>query len=269
MNSTTAPIAGIVIRQMYLLRGNLPRVVQLFVWVLVDIALWGYMTRYMNAIAPLGRYNFVPAILGAVLLWDFLIRVMQGVSLAYMEDSWARNLLNVFASPISVGQYLTGLVISSIITSFLSVMAMLLLAVPAFGLSFLAYGIWLVPFLMVLFLCGIALGILATTIMLRFGPASEWLVWPIPAVISPFVGVFYPLDTLPHWMQHISRFLPPSYVFEGLRTKVASGAIYGPGLIFAIGLSLVYILLACLLFLKVYRYALRRGLIARHSAESF
>lgn len=267
--STMAPVAGIVLRQMYLLRGNMPRVVQLFVWVLVDILLWGFMTRYMSALMPAAGSKFVPAILGAVLLWDFLIRVMQGVSLAYMEDSWSRNLLNVFASPISIGQYLAGLVISSIFTSMFGVVAMVLLATLVFGLSFFAYGVMLAPFLLVLFLTGIALGIVATTIMLRFGPASEWLVWPIPAVISPFVGVFYPLSTLPMWMQHVSRFLPPSYVFEAIRSISAGGPVSGMLLVWATFLSLVYILLACLLFLKVYRYALRRGLIARYSAESF
>ncbi len=267
--SAMAPVAGIVLRQMYLLRGNMPRVVQLFVWVLVDILLWGFMTRYMSALMPAAGSKFVPAILGAVLLWDFLIRVMQGVSLAYMEDSWSRNLLNVFASPISIGQYLAGLVISSIFTSMFGVVAMVLLATLVFGLSFFAYGIMLAPFLLVLFLTGIALGIVATTIMLRFGPASEWLVWPIPAVISPFVGVFYPLSTLPLWMQHVSRFLPPSYVFEAIRSISSGGPVTMALLLWAILLSLVYILLACLLFLKIYRYALKKGLIARYSAESF
>jgi ABC-2 type transport system permease protein len=268
------PVAGIVVRQMYLLRGNFPRVVQLFVWVLVDIVLWGYMTRYMNAythgFAPVAaHYNFVPAVLGAVLLWDFLIRIMQGVSLAYMEDSWSRNLLNIFASPISIGQYLTGLILTSIITSLIGVAAMVLIATAVFGLSFFAYGVWLAPFLMVLFLNGIALGIVATTIMLRYGPASEWLVWPIPAVISPFVGVFYPMDVLPLWMQKVGHFLPPSYVFTGLRSVVAGGTVSVELLVWSFILSFVYILLACLLFLRVYRYAVRVGLIARHSAESF
>lgn len=267
--SAMAPVAGIVLRQMYLLRGNMPRVVQLFVWVLVDILLWGFMTRYMSALMPEAGSKFVPAILGAVLLWDFLIRVMQGVSLAYMEDSWSRNLLNVFASPISIGQYLAGLVISSIITSMIGVIAMVLLATLVFGLSFFAYGVMLAPFLLVLFLTGIALGIVATTIMLRFGPASEWLVWPIPAVISPFVGVFYPLSTLPLWMQHVSLILPPSYVFEAIRSISVGGPVSGMLLVWATLLSLAYIVLACLLFLKVYHYALRRGLIARYSAESF
>ena len=78
---------------------------------------------------------------------------------------------------------------------------MLVLATAVFGLSFFLYGALLVPYLLVLFLFGIALGIIACGIVLRLGPASEWFIWPIPALISPFAGVFYPLSTLPHWMR--------------------------------------------------------------------
>ena len=91
-------VAAIVLRQYYLLRGSLARLLPLFVWVVIDITLWGFMSKYLDTVAPSG-INFVPALLGAVLLWDFLIRVMQGVSMAFLEDVWARNFLNIFATP--------------------------------------------------------------------------------------------------------------------------------------------------------------------------
>ena len=98
---------------------------------------------------------------------------------------------------------------------------MLVLAHVAFGLSFFAYGVALAPFLLVLFLTGIALGVAGAALVLRLGPASEWFIWPIPMLVSPFAGVFYPLAILPGWMQAIAALLPPSYVFEGMRAVVA------------------------------------------------
>lgn len=65
---------------------------------------------------------------------------------------------------------------------------MLLLATGVFGLSFFAYGVALLPFLLVLFLFGVALGVVGSGVVLRLGPAAEWFVWPIPALVSPFVG---------------------------------------------------------------------------------
>lgn len=258
---------AVVLRQYYLIRGSPSRVFPLFVWVAIDMVLWGFITRYLNSVSTPG-HDFVPSLLGTVLLWDFLTRVMQGVTMAFFEDVWSRNFLNVFATPMSIPEYLGGLVFSSIATSSVGLIVMLLVASAAFGLSLFSYGLLLVPFLLVLFLFGISLGILGTAVVLRLGPSAEWFVWPIPAVISPFAGVFYPLSTLPPWMQFISHLLPPSYVFEGMRTIVAGGAFSATPLLWGVGLAVLYILLACWVFTRVFRYAVRTGLIARYSAES-
>jgi ABC-2 type transport system permease protein len=260
-------VGAIVLRQVYLFRGSPHRVLPLFAWVAVDILLWGFITRYLNAVAQPG-FNFVPALLGAVLLWDFLTRVMQGVTMAFFEDVWSRNFLNLFATPLRTSEYLTGLVITAMAVSAIGLVAMLAIAQAAFGLSFLTYGAALAPFLMVLFLTGVALGILGAAIVLRLGPASEWLIWPIPTLVSPFAGVFYPVSVLPGWMQAVSKILPPAYVFEGMRAVVAGRPAPWDRLILGGGLAVVYVAGACLVFTAVYRHAIRTGLIARYSAES-
>jgi ABC-2 type transport system permease protein len=259
--------AAIVLRQFYLLRGSPARVLPLFAWVAIDMVLWGFITRYLNTVAAAG-FNFVPVLLGAVLLWDFFIRVMQGVTTAFFEDVWSRNFLNFFATPLLISEYVSGLVFSSVATSSVGLLVMLLLATTIFGLSFLSYGAVVVPFLLVLFLFGIALGVCATAIVLRFGPAAEWFIWPIPALISPFAGVFYPLSTLPWWMRAISRALPPSYVFESLRAILAGGAISFATLLGSGGLALADVLLAGWFFARIYRHAVQTGLLARYSAET-
>lgn len=254
-------------RQFYLIRGSFSRVFPLFAWVAVDMVLWGFLTRYLNSVAPPG-FNFVPALLGAVLFWDFFIRIMQGVTMAFFEDVWSRNFLNIFATPISISEYVGGLVLSSVLTSVVGLFVMLFIATVFFKLSFLIYGIMAVPFILILFLFGIAIGVFGSALVLNFGPASEWFIWPIPALISPFVGVLYPLSTLPEWMRLVSKILPPSYVFEGLRAIVSGGHVSAAPLFLGAALAVAYIFLAYLFFAGVYRRALRTGLIARYSAES-
>jgi len=212
-------IGAIATRMYYLYSGSPTRIMPLFGWVAIDIVLWGFITRYLNSVSGSG-FNFTATLLGGVLMWDFFQRVMQGVTMAFFEDVWSRNFLNVFASPLQIWEYVCGLVLASVATSSVGLITMLILASLIFGLSFLSLGWMLVVFLLVLFVFGIALGITATALVLRLGPAAEWLIWPIPAMLSPFVGVFYPLSTLPVWMRLISRILPASYVFEGLRAIV-------------------------------------------------
>jgi ABC-2 type transport system permease protein len=259
--------AAIVLRQVYLVRGSLSRVLPLFAWVAVDIVLWGFITRWLDAVTS-SALDFVPVLLGAVLLWDFFSRVMHGVTMAFFEDVWSRNFLNLFATPLTMGEYLAGLVLSSIATSSVGLVVMVLLATTVFGLSFFLFGLALVPFLLVLFLFGIALGIAGSAVVLRLGPAAEWFVWPVPALVSPFAGVFYPVSTLPAWMQHVARALPPSHVFEAMRTIVGGGAPSWGALAWGAALAAGYVVLACWLFRRVYRHAVRTGLLARYSAES-
>ena len=260
-------VAAILLRHFYLVRGSSSRLFPLFAWVAIDMVLWGFITRYLNVVTSSGL-NFIPIFLGAVLLWDFFTRVMQGVTTAFFEDVWSRNFLNIFATSLSIWEYLSGLVLSSIVSSIIGLIVMFALATTFFGLSFASYGIMLVPFLLVLFLYGIALGIFASAMVLRLGPAAEWFIWPIPALISPFAGVFYPISTLPLWMQYLSRLLPPSYVFEGMRAVISGAVVSGSGLFWGGCLAVVYVMFACWFFARVYRHAVRTGLIARYSAES-
>ncbi|ATB37451.1 ABC-2 type transporter [Cystobacter fuscus] len=260
-------IAAIVLRQFYLLRGSPARILPLFIWVAIDVVLWGFITRYLNTVTDSGL-DFVTSLLGTVLLWNFLTRAMQGVTMAFFEDVWSRNFLNLFATPLSTSEYISGLVLSSITTSSIGLVVMVAVAGAAFGLSLFTYGVLLVPFLLVLFLYGIALGVFGSAVVLRLGPAAEWLIWPIPAMVSPFACVFYPRATLPEWMQLLSLLFPPSYVFEGMRAIAMGGHFSGGALLAGVGLALLCLLLACVFFMRIYHEAVRSGRVARYSAES-
>ena len=260
-------LASIPLRQFYLYRGSAARFVPLFAWVTVDMILWGFMAKFLGGLAHTS-YRFVPALLGAVLFWDFMTRVMQGVTTAFFEDVWSRNFLNIFATPLTMPEYIAGLLVTSLATSLIGLGVMIVVATTAFGLNFASYGAMLLPFVLVLFLTGMALGVAAIAIVLRFGPAAEWFVWPIPALLAPFACVYYPLSTLPEPMQWLARLLPPSYVFEGMRAVVSGGHFNGELLAAAFALAIAYILLAYLLFARVFRHAVRIGLIARYSAET-
>jgi ABC-2 type transport system permease protein len=261
------PIAGLVLRQYYLFRSSPARLLPIFAWVAIDIVLWGFIARYLNQVSHNGL-DFIGQLLGAVLFLDFFTRVMQGVTTAFFEDVWSRNFLNLFASSLTLRQYISALVITSIATSLIGMAAMLLIATSVFGLTLTTSLLSLSLTLLVLFVFGTALGVLACALVLRLGPASEWLVWPIPAILSPFAGVFYPLDTLHEWMRVVGKLMPPSYVFESLRAQLKGQPSDMHALLWAAGLALVQLLVCVWIFTRVHKLAVKSGLLARYSAEA-
>ena len=258
---------AITLRHMYLVRSSISRSMPIFVWVTIDMILWGFISRYLSSVSLPG-IHLGTALLAAVVCWGFFGRVMHGVSMAFFEDVWSRNFLNVFTAPLSIAEYMTGLALSSVLTSLVALSVLLLMSSWLFDLSLPAHGLPMAVLFLTLFLFGIALGLAGCALVLRFGPPAEWFIWPIPTVIAPFVGVFYPLSVLPGWMRMIGVCLPPSSAFEHLRALIAGGEASFVAVLPGLGLAVVWLVLAGLLFCRVCRYAMRSGLIARYSAES-
>src|SRR3989344_6145470 len=109
-------VYAIFIRQMFLLRYNKTRFVNIFLWAALDIVLWGFITKYFSLFASSSTVSLVGILLGAIIFWDFLIRVQQGIMLSFLEDVWSQNFLNLFSSPLTIKEYVAGLILTSIIT---------------------------------------------------------------------------------------------------------------------------------------------------------
>lgn len=263
----TKRIYAVFLRYMMLLRGSPQRVMQILIWGSLDVVLFGFLTKYLNEVGN-AEFDFVPALLGAIILLDILGRVQQGTTTPLLEDIWSNNLLNYFASPLRISEYVLGLIATAFLTATLATIVMVLIAHVTFGFSLLSLGLPLAGFLLILFLFGIALGIFGATIVLRFGPSAEWYVWPMTFVLSPFVGVLYPVSVLPQWMQAISSILAPAYVFEGMRSILVSGQFMVSDLLAGLALSLAAAALAQFIFIRTYKTVVRMGLLARYSAES-
>src|SRR3989338_3773921 len=120
-------IYAIFLRQMFLLRHNWTRFSNLFVWIVIDVFLWGFITQYLDTVSNSG-FSFVPVLLGAILLWDFLVRIQQGVILALFEDVWSQNFINFFASPLTIREYAVGLICTSVVTGVAGFMTIFLIA---------------------------------------------------------------------------------------------------------------------------------------------
>lgn len=261
-------IFAIYLRQLFLIRRSLGRIFGIFYWSTVELLLWGVLTVYLNR-AGNAEFNFVTVFLGALIFWDFFLRAQHGIATSFLEDVWSRNFANLFATPIRSGEFLAGLILTSLTQSLLSVAFMALLAWIFLAFNIFQFGLLLIPFMAVLFIFGLAIGILISSLILRFGSAAEILAWSIPFLFQPLTAVFYPVTALPKILQPLSWALPVTHIFEGMRTVVLQHSFDSQKLLWALVLTLVYIVLSVVIFMVVLRSAKKRGYLIHFSTESF
>lgn len=263
-------IAAIFLRQLFLFKSNPTRLASIFVWILIDVVQWGFITKYLGSLGQ-DTFSYITVILGAIILWEFMSRIQQGIMMSFLEDIWTQNFINFFASPLRVKEYLGGLVLTSITTGIAGFLAMIVIAGTMFGYNIFRIGALLMPFMCILLVFGIAMGVFVSAMIFRLGPSAEWLGWPIPLVLSLFAGVFYPISTLPDTLRFVSYLIPPSYVFESMRTVIVSG-MFPENLLFHLligaALAVVYLVCTCFFFVHIYHNNLQSGNIARFNAES-
>ena len=260
-------VSAVFLRQIFLLRLNGARITNVFLWPALDLLLWGFIATYLDRVGK-AEVSFLTVFLGAAVLWGFLVRVQTGMMTAFFEDMWAHNFFNFFASPLRIWEYTLGLIATAIMTAFAGLSLVLLMAWVFFGYNLFRLGLFLMPFMGILFVFGVALGVFTSAMVLRLGPSAEWLAWPIPFILGPFAGIFYPISSLPKYVQPISWAIAPSYVFEGMRGVIASGTVSQMDLLLGFVIAAAYLLAAALFFVYIFRLVLRNGLFTRFSAES-
>lgn len=263
-------IYAIFLRQIFLIKSNPTRLVSIFMWIIISLVQWGFITKYLGTMGG-NTFNFINIVLGAIIIWEFTGRIQHGILTSFLEDVWVKNFINYFSSPLKISEYIAGLVLTSLVYGLIGFILMFSIALLVFGYSIFQFGLMLLPFLLILFIFAVAMGIFVIGIVFRLGPAAEWISWPIPLVLSIFSGVFYPIAVLPGSLQIIAKILPSSYVFESARAIINQGATFNQlssNLMLGIILSFIYLILSFLFFSKVYRRNLKEGSIARFSAES-
>ncbi len=254
-------LGAMVRRHAYLLRSSWPRLLELVYWPTVQMVLWGFITQFL-----LTNSSYVAqaagVFLSAVLLWDVLFRGQIGVSILFMEEMYSRNLGHLFVSPLRPYELVGSLWVMSLLRVLIGSGGAALLAIPIHGFSiFDSLGLPLIAFFANLMLFSWAMGVLIAGFVLRMGLGAESLAWAAIFLIQPISGVYYPIEVLPDWLQAVAWCLPSAYVFEGMRAVLFDGA-FRTGLFFgALGLNLVWIALAGLVFTLLFRSARDRGLL--------
>lgn len=251
-------VAAMMLRYWYLLRGSWSRLLDLVYWPTVQMLTWGFLQYYIATNAGF----FARAggtFIGAVLLWDILFRGQLGFSISFLEEMWSRNIGNLLMSPLRPFEFIAALMVMSVVRLSIGLVPVTLLAIAFFGFNLYALGLALVVFFLNLMLTSWAIGIFVSGLILRNGMGAESFAWSIMFLLMPLACVYYPVTTLPAWLQPVAWMLPPTYVFEGMRSLLID-KVFRPDLMLdAFGLNVLLFALGVTGFLALVRSARRQG----------
>ena len=133
-------VAAMVLRHWYLLRSSWPRLFDLMYWPAVQMLMWGFLQMYVaenSSFFVRAAGSFV----GAVMLWDTLFRGQLGFSISFLEEMYSRNIGNLMMSPLRPIEFITALMIMSVIRLAIGMIPVSLLAIWFFGFNLWGLGI--------------------------------------------------------------------------------------------------------------------------------
>jgi ABC-2 type transport system permease protein len=251
-------ISAMMLRHWYLLRSSWPRLLDLIYWPTVQMVTWGFLQYYIATNAGF----FARAggtFIGAVLLWDILFRGQLGFSISFLEEMYSRNLGNIMMSPLRPFEFIIALMVISVVRLSLGAVPVTFLAIAFFGFNLYAFGLALVAFFFNLMLTSWAIGIFVSGLILRNGMGAENLAWSIMFLFMPLTCVYYPVTTLPAWLQPAAWALPPTYVFEGMRALLIDHTFRADLMVEALALNAIFMAVGIFGFLKLLQAARRHG----------
>jgi ABC-2 type transport system permease protein len=262
LSAATRRIGAIVRRHWYLLRSSGPRVLEMIFWPLVQMLTWGFVQVHLAQTTSLAA-TAAGLFVGGVLLWDILARSQLGFAMAFLEEVWARNLGHLMMSPLRPAELVASLIVVSLMKLLVTMVPVVVIAYLMFDYNLFSLGLALAAFFANLVFTSWSFGLASTGAVLRYGLGAENIAWLMTFLMMPLACVYYPVTTLPLWLQPFAWALPPTHVFEGLRAVVLHGEFRTDLMLSALALNVVYVVLGLALFRYLMESARRSGTLVQ------
>ena len=246
-------VLGVFYRYFYLLRKGLMQLSDLFYWPLIDIFLWGLTSMWIRSQVDVPNLPLI--LMTALIFYQISWRGSIDISTNILQEVWNRNLVNIFSTPLKLSEWVAGSILLSLCKLGISIMFGALVVYLLYALNVFTIGWAFLPFAVSLLIFGWSLGFVAAAAVVYWGHRIEMIAWMIGVIFAPFSAVFYPVSILPEWAQKVAWSLPPTYVFEGMRSILNNGAF--PIFDFCMSMTLNF----CFLFLAIFlfRYSFNKS----------
>lgn len=251
-------IRGVFFRYYYNLIKGPNQLSDLFYWPFVDILLWGLTSLWIQ---HQNHVNDLPLILmTGLIFWQIAWRGSIDIAINILQELWHRNLVNLFSTPLKISEWAAGTILLCLCKLVITISFGSLVVYLLYSLNVFTLGWAFLPFAALLLMFGWSLGFFAAGIIIYWGHQVEMIAWMIAFLFAPFSAVFYPVDTLPTWVQKISWCLPTTYVFEGMRQILKGNPFPYTYFFYSISLNIVYLLFAIFFFKWMFEKSRMKGL---------
>lgn len=252
-------VKAIIIRHLYNFKHHLDRLSDSFYWPAMDIVLWGLTSQYIQKTG--GKVsNIVLILLSGLVFWQVVWRGQYEITVNFLEEVWSQNLVNIFSTPLTLEEWVAGVMFLGIIKMIITVTFAIFLVWLLYTINILSFGFLLIPFFISLLMMGWWVGLMITGLLVLFGRQVQTLAWSGVFLLAPFSAVYYPINTLPAWGQIIARLLPSSYIFEGMRQVILTGKIPTLNLGISFVINFIYFFLSYIFFKWCFKKSKEKGL---------
>jgi len=255
-------IRAVILRHIYEVLHNGNHITYMVYWPVVNIVVWGFFTLYLRHGDRL-QPGVISCLLGAVILWGLFNAFQRDMAVGFLEELWSRNLVSLFASPLSVSEYVTGLIIISLAKAMVGLIVECLIAWLFYHYDIFPMLPTLIPFILNLALFGLTMGIVVTGLIFRYTTKFQAMAWSFAGLLMPLSCVFYPLSSLPSFLRPMASILPTTHSFEGMREAIESGGFSTMHFKWGLELNLIYLVVGIVFFRWMFESARSRGLLVK------
>ncbi len=256
-------IRAVILRHTYEARHNLDRVTDMVYWPVLDVIMWGFFTIYLARGSGGLKPGVISFLLGAIILWGMFRGFQRDMAVGFLAELWSRNFVNLFSTPLTISEYMTGLITVNLLKAMVGMMAAALIAWICYAYDMFPMLPAFIPYLLNLVLFALAIGVVTTGLIFRYSTRIQGLAWSFAGLLMPFSCVFYPLQSLPKFWRPVAWVLPTTHAFEGMRQAIAGGGFSILHFSWGLALNVLYFVFAVAFFRRIFESARSRGLLVK------
>jgi ABC-2 type transport system permease protein len=222
-------LAGVVERNVYLIRRYLWWEIAFFVWTVANTLTIVFIAKGIEAAGGKIDVDRTTTILliGAV-IWAYLGIIFEILTETVAWERWEGTIEYTFMAPLARPVHLAGMGIFAVVYGVVRAVFLFGIVAALFDLQLPQANFWsAVVVLAIASVSFVGIGMMTAVLPLISPEKGVQLGFIAQGVLLVVSGVYYPVDVLPGWMQALAVISPATYALDGIRAAILDGAGLG------------------------------------------